>query len=163
MEKVKYISQSKKLDDGIIDLKYQYYSVEDRFIRLYYGTIYMLAGATPCERDLMDFLVEDMNDDNKIVHSASTRYSFRARMKQIFEKRKDDPPYKEYSDASIKKAFRMLKEKGLLISIDKGTYIVNPEYFFKATERKRLEKIKLVLEFQKGMRDSSFKLITESK
>ena len=52
-----------------------------------------------------------------------------------------------YTHNTVKKAFQTLVKKNLIITRNhRGSYTVNPEYFFKKDEKDRIQQIKLILE-----------------
>ena len=52
-----------------------------------------------------------------------------------------------YTHNTVKKAFQTLVKKNLIIPREqRGSYTVNPEYFFKKDDRERIQQIKLILE-----------------
>jgi len=53
-----------------------------------------------------------------------------------------------YSHAAVKKAFNILAKKELILSQGRGSYQLNPEFFFNRTEKERIEAIRMVLEFK---------------
>ena len=147
--------------DGINIPKYKYKDISQDFVRVYYSTFAVLAGLNPCSRDLMDYLLETMNDDNIVMSNEYSRNNFLDELKQNTVQ--PDGSFVEYSDSNIKKAYQTLTERRCLFKIKRGVYKVNPEYYFKKSEIKRLESIKLLLEFECGVRDSSMQLIYELK
>ena len=127
------------------------------FVKRYYNTFAVLAGLNPCSRDLMEYLVEIMNDDNVVMSNEYTRDNFLAELKTITMQ--PDNTYVEYSGSNIKKAYQSLTERGCLIKIKRGIYKVNPEIYFKKSETSRMESIKVILEFQGGVRNNKMELV----
>ena len=143
--------------DGVNIPKFKYKDINQDFVRVYYSTFAILAGLNPCSRDLMDYLLETMNDDNMVMSNEYSRDNFLEELKQ--NTMQPDGTFIEYSDSNIKKAYQLLTERRCLIKIKRGVYKVNPEYYFKKSEVKRLASIKLLLEFECGIRDSSMQLL----
>ena len=155
-EKLKYIG---KIDvkEGIAYPRPAYKNIENCFVRKYYGVFSILIGLNPCARDLMEYLTEVMNEDNIVRSDEYTRKEF---VKNIYEcSLHKDGTFITYSDSNIKKAFQLLVERKCLIKVSKSIYKVNPEFYFRGTGPDRLTNIKLVLEFQKGVRDVNMTLI----
>lgn len=158
--KVKYINKIDIVGDYRYP-RYTYKSVESDFVKRYYNAFAVLAGLNPCCRDLIEYLVEVMDEDNIVRSDEYARQNFLALLKE--KTRQVDGSFVEYSDSNIKKAFQLLTERKCLIKLNRGTYKVNPEIYFKKSESKRLESIKLLLEFQRGVRDTDMKLMYEVK
>lgn len=156
---IKEIGFIKKVipSDGVYLAKFGNKNVSQDFVRRYYGTFAVLAGLNPCSRDLIDYLVDIMDDDNIIMSNEYTRDKFLEALKE--STLLPDGTFIEYSDSNIKKAYQSLVDRDCLIKIKRGVYKVNPEYYFRKSERKRIESIKLILEFKSGVVDSNMKLI----
>ena len=112
-------------------------TVEGSFIKRYCGMLSLLTGLKPCARNLLDYVVEAMDDDNLIDNTAN--------LKTQFNKKSE----KSYSETSIDRAFKELTEKRILIKSKRrgrGKYKVNPKYFFKGNEENRIKSIRFELE-----------------
>lgn len=129
--------------------KYSY--VASSSTKRYYNCLYLLCRLSPCARNLMDYLSEEMTEDNMISTDKFMRDSFDAFISRITNKRVS------YKDISIKKAVRELKDKHLLITVGIGRAKVNPMYFFKGSDSKRIENIKLIIKIGSKMPDNAFK------
>jgi hypothetical protein len=150
-ERVKYVSAITKDKDGYRAQKYESINVETLFVKKYYNVLAILGGLNPCSRDLMEYLTEVMDDNNYVYNNALVRKAFIECLKNVTKK--PDGTFVTYSDINVKKSYQTLVSKGSLIKLTKGMYKVNPRYYFKSDAKKRIQAIKILLEFQKGYRD----------
>jgi DNA-binding transcriptional regulator YhcF (GntR family) len=82
-----------------------------------------------------------MDTNNVVLSNAKIREDF------IFIINKATNGELTYTHNTVKKAFQILVKKNLLVTRkQRGSYIVNPEYFFKRDEKDRIKQIKLILE-----------------
>lgn len=133
------------VQEGIIIPVEGYKSVMANHTKRFHNCLYLLAGLNPCTRNLMDFLAEEMNNDN-IVHSNKvTKDKFTGFIEGVSN------GTITYGDSSIKKAYSTLCDKGLLRKLGRGIYKVNPEYFVKNSDDNRERLLKIELEFQEGI------------
>lgn len=129
-------------EDGCKIPEYRYKQIVTAHTKRYHNCLYLLAGLNSSSRDLMDYLCEKM-DQNNFVHSNETvREDFIQFIKRITGDKV------EYSHPTVKKSFKILSDKGLLIPRGRGSYIVNPEFFFRKDEKDRLDAIRLILEIK---------------
>lgn len=159
---VKYIAGVHQDKDGIIKLDHSSKNVNSSMVKRYHGLLELLIPMSPCERRLLDYLTEKMPETN-IVHSDKhTREMFQKSVyftirdsfmaDGLSEKEATARALKEsYADISIRKAFGQLEKKGLLIKKTRGVFWVNPEFFFKASDAKRLKMLEVTLGIQKGV------------
>ena len=89
----------------------------------------------------MDYISEHMNDENLIRHDNIMREEFIRFIDEITNGKVF------YGHDAIKKAILSLKEKNLIISQARGVFLVNPEFFMKNDDTKRIDMIRMVLEF----------------
>lgn len=111
-------------------------------VKRYYNCIYLLAGLKPSARNLMDFIVEEMDEENLIHNNAYTRLKFISFMKEITF---DGEEATEYKEPTVREGFQRLSKAGLIKPLMKGLYKVNPLYFFKGDDEKRIAEIVLEL------------------
>lgn len=149
--KVKYISKIVADDDAFRAQKYETKLVTSTFVKKYYNVLASLAGLNPCSRDLIDYLTEVMDDNNYVYNNSLVRKAFLDYLEKVTKQ--PDGTFITYSDVNIKKSYQYLTERNCLIKLTKGMFKVNPEFYFRADEKKRLGSIKLLLEFQKGFRN----------
>ena len=129
------------LSDGIKRPIHGYTKVGTLFTKHYHNAIYLLAGLNASSRDLLEFLIQRMDTNNVVLSNAKIREDF------IFIINKATDGEVTYTHNTVKKAFQILVKKNLLVTRkQRGSYIVNPEYFFKRDEKDRIKQIKLILE-----------------
>lgn len=91
------------------------------------------------ERILLDFLTEEMDDKNFISNSVQVRDKFNKLLKKMGQD--------TYADNTIHKCFKKLTDVELARKTrGRGTYQINPIYFFKGTEEMRQKTIREQLE-----------------
>lgn len=125
------------------------------YSRRYFNSLYLLIGLTPCARNLIDWLQEEMNSDNIIHSSAFVRSKFRM---FIFDMSNGDI---NYVDQTVKAAFMELSAKGCLIKKTKGTFRVNPKYFFKGNDQDRFDLV--MHELKNRSSNENFKVLSYKK
>lgn len=123
----------------------------------FHNCLYLLAGLSPCARNLMDWLTEEMNESNIVYHTAGSRKDFSEFLGEITNKNI------VYADQTIKQAWAELNKVGLLISRPtKATFMVHPKFFFKGSDKARIEKIIAQITFDnKGV--DNFKVYYDKK
>lgn len=156
------------LDEKVILPKYAYSHIVCSHTKRYHNCLYLLAGLNGCSRDLMDYITEEMDSENIFYSNAHFRQRF---IRFILENGTVEKLNKEsgaievvavrYSDSNVKKALAALAEKNLIRSVSKGVFKVNPEYFFKNDDSKRLDMIRLEMEFKSGS-DTKLKMLQEA-
>ncbi len=154
--------------DGMSFPRFGAKNIECSATKRYHNTLMLLFSLPECSRNLMDYIMDKMTDDNIVNSNQYTRDLFNSNIYSAwFEhfkldvKKKQSSNFgldanelalkKKYSDITIRKAFSTLKEKGLILQQTRGVYMVNPEYFFKKSESSRIEKVKMYLEFENGI------------
>ncbi|MDC6350755.1 replication/maintenance protein RepL [Zeaxanthinibacter sp. PT1] len=143
--KLKYLDGWKIHEDGIKTPIYKYKHVSKTHYKRYYNTLCIVAGVGGAARNVLDYLCERMDNNNHVHSNANMRAQF---IKDIAKWTGNELVY---TDASVKKAIHTLVKKQLLLKTGtRGTLIVNPEFFFKAEEQQRLDKIQMLLEFSNG-------------
>lgn len=138
---VRYVKQWEELA-GQKYAKFGFKKVVSTSTRRYHNCLYLLAGLNSSCRDLMDYLCEKMDKNNLVYSNEAVRESFIEFIKKITNGEV------QYTHPTVKKAYNVLAGKGLLIARSRGTYVVNPEFFFRQGEKQRIEAIKMVLEFK---------------
>lgn len=152
-ERVKYVGKIDILNDGFKMPRFHYQSIEQEYVKRYHTVFAILAGLSPCARDFMEYLVNNMNDDNIVTTNEYTRSNFLSVLKSATMTSLGE--YVTYSDSNVKKAIQTLVDRNCLIKKGRGIYIVNPEIYFnpRGTQRDRMDNIKMILEFKSGTRD----------
>lgn len=87
-------------------------------------------------RNLIEFITREMNSEGIIRNDVHTKTAFRKKTKLWTDGRL------EYTDATINQSFSELKDANLLIPKGKGLFRVNPEYFYRNSDVRRLDSIK---------------------
>lgn len=133
-------------DEGIIySVKKNRTVVNKDFIKVYRGVFYKIVEIHGCARDLMEFLIEEMNGDNIVNNNEYTRQKFLDAVNPVNNRTGG----RTYKVGTVNIAFSELNARGLIQTKTKGTFEVNPRYFWKhKSEKKRLEKIKMFLTFE---------------
>lgn len=140
-----------------------YKAVVRSHTKRYHNCLYALAGIGSCARDLMDYMTEQMDDTNHISTNKYLRDKFITFIKQTTEKKDVNGvvvDFVEYSDSSVKRALRILTEKHLIRQVQKGVCLVNPEFFWKNNEDKRMGMVRVELEFSSGS-DTKMKVLQD--
>lgn len=91
------------------------------------------------ERIFLDFITEEMDDDNYITNSIQIRQRFNALLKKVGQD--------TYSDSTIHKCFSGLTKHNLITKMKgRGLYQVSPIFFYKGSEEDREKLIRKNLE-----------------
>ncbi len=151
------------IGDDIILPEYAHKNVVCSHTRRYHNCLYLLAGLNSCARDLMDYIAEEMDSNNFFYSNQHFRQSFQNFIKEnvsFFNNATQKKEVLTYSDSSIKKALGVLTSKGLIRGTSKGVFRVNPEYFFKNDDKKRVDMIVIELEFKEHV-DTKLRILQE--
>lgn len=109
----------------------------------FHNCIYLLAALSPCARNLMDWLTEEMTETNIVYHTAGSRRIFSDFLASITNDKI------HYADQTVKQAWMELAKAGLIIPRPtKATFMVHPKFFFKGNDKSRVEKIIAQLTFE---------------
>lgn len=141
MEKVKYISEIKE-SNGIKIPVYKFVDVETDFTKQYKNSISSLFKLTPLATKYILFVTENMNNENIYTNNKYNKLKFI----DVLKEAEDKVP----NIGSLDKVAIELINKGFLFSLERGTYLVNPELFWKDNEKARINTIKLTLEFERN-------------
>lgn len=125
------------------EFEYDYISAERQSVKRYRGALMLLAGIDGCEKNLMEWLEDNMTSGNYVSNNEVTRRSFM----NFYEKHKK----KNYADKTISIAFQRLSEATFLIPMTRGTFMVNPILYYAGDEDSRIKAIKMVMEFKSGV------------
>jgi hypothetical protein len=142
--KIKYKAKVEVLSDGTKTPRFINKSVGIDFVKRYHDAFALLVGLNPCARDLMEYFVNIMDDDNKVTTSDPSRKEFIAAVE------KTSNGEVSYSDSNVKRSIQLLVDRDCLIRKSRGEYIVNPQIYFdpRKTQKDRLDSIKMILEFK---------------
>lgn len=128
-------------EDGIWLPNKKTKNIEMNYVRRYKNSVYLLCQLSACARTLMDYISENMTDENHFRHDAVMRKEFIKFIEGITNGKIS------YGHDAIKKAVLSLKEKNLIMTQARGVFMVNPEYFMKNDDSKRIDMIRMILEF----------------
>lgn len=144
--KVPYVKNIKEFTDKkgntIVLPEFDYVTATKSHTKRYRNCLYILMGIDGCPRKLIDYLVDNMSENNIVGNNSMTRGGF------IDACVKAGIP--TYTQNTVKEAFKELTNVGFLLALQRGFYAVNPLYFFCGEENDRVKMIKLTLEFAAG-------------
>ena len=146
---------------GLFYLKWLAVMVESANTKRYHNTTALLIQLSKCSRALLDFIIERMDDNNNVNNNSL--------LKLDFNKIVSKAGHKPYGSVTVNKAFVELAEHHLLNTTrTKGTYQVNPLYFYNGSEEKRKSLIRKNLEkpvagAARNRRKENLKRIEEKK
>ncbi len=126
--------------------EYDYVSVGTSHVKRFNNALMVLMGIDGCERNLMDWIADNMTAGNYITNNDITRNNFIE-----FHKKYKKGGNKVYSDKTVSIAFQRLCAADLLMSKTRGTYMVNPVYYFAGDDASRINAIRMIMEFKKGL------------
>lgn len=138
MKKVSYIEKIDKGYEGILTTQYNTISVDTEFVKTFRLPKNM-GKLTTCARLLLDYLTQTMKRNCICYNKAETRQKFLSFSNE------------SYSDVAINKAFKELLQIDALVPIKRGTYAVNPIYYYKGSQAHREKILKKILEFKNGV------------
>lgn len=166
-KKIRYVEQINFKDD-VKYLEYNYRSISSGKTFRYQNTIGRLLRLSNKAHNLLYYLVDYMDKDNVVYSNTQFKTRFNnlifGSMKDKYledgfslEKAGELANKHKYSDVSIRKAYSELKEHGLILQYKdsngdqrRGVYWVNPEFFWKDTDKNRDEKIRKILQIESG-------------
>lgn len=122
---------------------FDYISATKKHTKRFNSAIMTLMGITGCERDLMDWIADNMTEGNYISNNPITRQAF-----IDFHKKYKKEKGKEYSMDTVRIAFQGLSASGMLIPQTRGLFIVNPFQYFKGDEESRIKLIRMIMDFK---------------
>lgn len=129
----------KSLSENLELLRHTSVKIDITFTKRYNNSILLLMRLSRAERIFLDFITEEMDDNNYITNSFQIRNKFNALLKKVGQD--------QYAENTIHKTFKNLVETHLLKNcIGRGLYQVNPLFFFKGTEEDRQKCIRKNLE-----------------
>lgn len=142
-QRVKFMKECITDEDGIKTFELGHKDVDSCFIKQYVGAMSSLFSLSACARNLLDYLAYTMNADNIVMMNSYSRDDFNRNFKDG-----------GYSLSSITKATAELVDNEFLKQKQRGVYLVNPEFFDNGKAGERLNKIQVLLEFERGVRPS---------
>ena len=124
--------------EGILVPNYRSKNYTTEGYKVYKNINYLLAKVDKCANLFFNYLCENMDDSNNIVHTSILRKQFILFAKSNFSI--------DYKDDTVKKAFNKLVKVGLIINYDKRSdFTVNPRHVFKGSEKSRKEIIQCII------------------
>lgn len=134
--------------DGVpyLEYEYDYIKANTNCTKRYHNALCLLMGINGCPHHLIDWLSDNMTKGGYVSNNEITRKAFIG-----FHKTYKKDGNKEYSEHAVIKAFKRLSDDGFLIPINKGTYQINPMFYFSSTENERIRSIKYMMEFKSGV------------
>lgn len=156
MSNKKSIEYIKELyeEDGVILAKKEFISVTTSCTKRYHNCIYLLFNLANSTRNLLDYLCENMDENNMIRSDIYIINNFIEFISKVTKGKVN------YSVNTVKSSFMKLKKKGLLIQLSRGMFKVNPKFFFRGDEKDRLNQIKLLIMFDNN-KDTSIDVVKE--
>lgn len=124
-------------------------------VKRFNNALMLLAGIDGCEKNLMDWLADNMSEKNYVSNNEITRRSFIA-----FHEKYGKGNTKKYSDKTVSIAFQRLSSAEFLIPVTRGVFLVNPMYYYAGDDASRINAIKMVMEFKSGI---NTKITVETK
>ena len=148
--KIKYksaiLAKGKVNGDVYYEPQYDYVSASTRHVKRFNNALMILMGIDGCERNLMDWLADNMTAGNYVNNNEVTRKNF-----IMFHSKHSKGSGKPYSDKTVSIAFQRLSSAELLIPVTRGCFIVNPLYYYSGDDAARINAIKMVMEFRSGV------------
>lgn len=148
--KVKYKSaiktRGKIKGESYVEPKYDYVSASTKSVKRFNNALMILMGIDGCERNLMDWLADNMTAGNYVNNNEVTRGAF-----ITFHSKHCKGTEKTYSDKTVSIAFQRLSAAELLVPVARGCFLVNPLYYFSGDDATRINAIKMVMEFKAGV------------
>jgi len=123
----------------------------------FHNCLYLILGLSKLQRVLMDWVSEEMDEKNIIRNDKYVRGMFIKFIEDLII----DGEKKTYKDDSVNNAFHGLKVANLLLPVAKGTYQVNPNYYWSGTDKERMDEIMLNIQF--SSKETNFKVLPGSK
>lgn len=110
--------------------------VEGVSTKRYHNSIALLVQLSKCARILLDFLVEQMDKNNLVNNNNLLKKEFN----KLLKKTGQEP----YGNVTINKAFAELSDKEILKGeyYKRGTYQVNPVFFFNGSDAARIKAVR---------------------
>lgn len=140
--KVKFKSGVQRDSDGYSSYVYDYVNASIKHTKRFNTAVMILMGIDGCERNLMEWISDNMTDGNYISNNEVTRTAF-----IDFHNRYKKKGSKTYADKTVNIAFQRLTACGLLIKKARGLFMVNPLQYFKGGEEDRIKAIRMIMDF----------------
>jgi hypothetical protein len=129
----------RSLSEKLEVLRHTSVKVEIEFTKRYYRSINLLMQLTRTERILLDFITEEMNEENYVTNSISVR----KKLNYLLKNAGQEP----FTDNTVSRCFSGLCKINLIVKVKgRGLYQVNPLFYFKGSEEERQRVIRKKLE-----------------
>lgn len=115
--------------------------IDTDFVQQYRWVLTILYQLNRCEAFLLLYLANYMDDDNIIDFSVRHKESFISMCK-------DKDGSTSFTMNTINNALLTLKKKFLIRTVARGSFLINPKFFFKNTKEKQYNQIVLQLNFE---------------
>lgn len=143
IKQLRYITgiDENKSSESILIPKWKVERIETSHVKMYQNALKILPELSPATREVLDFVVHEMDRRNFISNDTSLKKNF-----QYLQKKHGRV---QYTNGTINKSFSELLEKEILVkgkSYGRGTYRVNPIYFSKVSEQERIEQLRAMRE-----------------
>jgi len=132
--------------EAYVEAQYDYVNASTKSVKRFNNALMILMGIDGCERNLMDWLADNMTNGNYVNNNEITRKNFIS-----FHSKHSKGVSKTYSDKTVSIAFQRLCAAELLIFVTRGCYLVNPMYYYAGDDVSRINAIKMVMEFKSGV------------
>ena len=130
---------SRSYNENLELLRFASVAVESAFTKRYFNSLPLLMRLSRAERIFLDFVTEEMDDQNLITNSFQVRNKFNMLLTKIGQE--------TYSDCTIHRCFANLSKNHLLIKLKgRGLYQISPVFFFKGSEEQRAKVLRQLLE-----------------
>jgi len=147
-----YVSDWISDGDGVVSPLIQSVLVVRSFTRRYHNCMNVLVGLSGCSRNLLEFMIEDMDENNMI----STGKYFRSRFVSFMDSVSEGKI--RYSDSTIKRSIGEIVKVGFALSNGRGYITINPMYYTKNDDTARMIMIKNYLELESGATEKLLEL-----
>jgi hypothetical protein len=138
---IKYIMGIVTDEEGFKKPVYSHKDVSEQYVKVYSDALVKLKNLQGCPRNMIDYFVHEMDVDNKFEFNSYGKERFLKEMARISDGELS------YSEVMMKRSIKALKDAGLIFSVKKGVYLINPEYYFKGNnENRRHDMIRELLE-----------------
>ncbi len=136
------LKKIQKTDTGDVELlDFKTFKYEGASVKRYFNTLQPLFQLNKAERLLLDFITEEMDENNLVTNST--------KLKEKFNTMLSNAKQNVYKDNYINQCFTTLLEHNFILAEkERGLYQVNPLYFFKGTEKDRERRIRRNLEIK---------------
>lgn len=129
----------KDRENHLINISTRTKRIETDSTKRYHIGFHILAQLTNTQRLLLDYLCEEMDEENIVTNSMQIKGSFNDLLEKV--------GLDTYSSNYINKMFNSLCQRGALLKTEgRSKYMINPYMFFKGSEEKRKIIIKRILE-----------------